>query len=113
MRRRCWLEYLCTFAISLYRSSRWKWCSFLLIRNSGVCSNFRYTINAFYSGKRQIINYDNSFMRARHGMEASLYYPDSPSYHDSILANVLIFSKLSQNVMDQGAILSQQGTKPL
>ena len=59
-------------------------------------------------------------MNARHGMEARLIsvYPDSPSqmtpgYHDSILARVLIFSKLSQNVMDQGAILSQQGMKPL
>ena len=64
------------------------------------------------------MNYDNSFMNANHGMEARLIslYPDSHmalSYHDSILAMVLIFSKLSQNVIDQGAILSQQGMKPL
>ena len=35
------------------------------------------------------------------------------SYHDSMFAKILIFSKVSQKVILQGAILSQQGMKPL
>ena len=66
----------------------------------------KFSVQIFYGlfyWEHPVITNNNQCSRTR-----SLHH-----YQESIFAKLLIFSKLSQNVMDQGAILSQQGMNPL